>query len=457
MTPHIVILGAGISGLATAWYLRKSLGSQVRLTLLEKSTRAGGWIETLHEKGFLFEQGPHSCRTKGTGQITLALIEELGLQDQVIAPSRDARNRYLYHQGRLQCLPRSLWEIPFHPLTRDWIKVLQRDWQMPKRQEEDESIHAFFTRRLGQTWTECFIDPLVSGIYAGNCRRLSLKSCFPLFDEWEQQQGSLLRGIWRQSKSFDGRSTFIQQMRRFPLFSFKEGMETLPRALAHRLVDCLHLGKAICQLNFHSKGVEIQLEEGGRIQADHVISTVSPAILSHWLPAYPQFVTQLKALCYATVVVVNLGFKQKVLPCRGFGYLVPSKEKSSVLGCVWDSCVFPQQSAAAEQECFTVMMGGMQHPEVENLTDQAVQDQVLDVLEKQMGIRVQPQIIHIKRARQAIPQYEIGYQLWKQTLLKEGRALSSAFTLSGSALTGVAVNDCIASAYSLAENIKKAL
>jgi oxygen-dependent protoporphyrinogen oxidase len=337
------------------------------------------------------------------------------------------------------------------------MKALWRDWQMPKRQEEDESIQAFFTRRLGQTWTERFVDPLVSGIYAGDCHQLSLKSCFPLFDEWEQQRGSLLGGAWHQAKSPDGRSAFIQKMQHFPLFSFKEGMETLPRALADQLTDCLHLEKAVCQLNFHSKGVEIQLEKGGRIQADHVISTVSPAILSHWLPAYPQFAMQLKALRYATVVVVNLGFKQDILPFKGFGYLVPSQEKSSILGCVWDSCVFPQQSEGVEQTRFTVMMGGMQHPEVENLTDQNMQDQVLEALEEQMGMRVQPQVVHIKRAQQAIPQYEVGYQVWKHSLLQEGQRLSSAFTLSGSALTGVAVNDCIAYAYSLAEKIKKSL
>lgn len=133
MSCQIVVLGAGISGLATAWYLKHYLGSDASVQVIEKSARPGGWVQTLQTEGFLFEQGPRSCRSKGAGQETLALIENLGLQDQVLVPHADATHRYLYDHGNLKRMPRHLWGIPFNPLTKGWLQAFWNDWRMPKR------------------------------------------------------------------------------------------------------------------------------------------------------------------------------------------------------------------------------------------------------------------------------------------------------------------------------------
>lgn len=451
--PHIVILGAGISGLATAWFLRQELGSQVQLTILEKSPRAGGWIQTIQTSDYLCEQGPRSCRPKGNGQATLALVEALGLQDQIIVPAPESHHRYIYDRECLRRLPQHLWEIPFSSLMSGWSKALWRDWTQPKRQVEDESIQSFFARRLGQPWVERFIDPFILGIYAGDCRRLSLKSCFPLFDQWEQKHGSLLKGAWKQAPS-PAQSAFIQQFKRFSFFSFKEGMETLPRALASQLQDCLMLQQVVHELNFVSEGVQIKLETGQQLKADHVISTLPTWALADLLKSYPQLVAKLNELQYANVTVVHVGFTQQVLPFKGFGYLVPSKHRSPILGCVWDSCVFPQQNLKAEQTRLTIMMGGIQHPEVECWSLQEIEEKALEVLADQCKIKAQPQFLEIKKARKAIPQYEVGYDQWKENLLQAVQTLTPHLTLSGNAFTGVAVNDCIAQAERLAQQFK---
>jgi oxygen-dependent protoporphyrinogen oxidase len=453
MPRHIVILGAGISGLATAWFLKQYLGSAVHLTIIEKSQRVGGWIQSIQANGYLFEQGPRSCRTQGTGQETLALIEALDLKDEVLIPHPDARNRYIYHQQGLLCLPRHLWEIPFNSLTQGWLKALWRDWRMPKCQLEDESIHSFFSRRLGKSWAECLIDPVVSGIYAGDCNRLSLKSCFPIFNQWEQQKGSLLRGACHRQAAPLFQSSFIQSMRHFPLFSFKQGMETLPRVLANRLQDDLVLEQAAQRLAFDSTGIKVYLENGGCLKADHVISTLPTSALSDLLTTYPLLATKLRELHYTTVFVVNIGFEASVFPLKGFGYLVPSKMKSLILGCVWDSCVFPQQNLKRQQTRLTVMLGGSHHPEIEQMAEQDVIEHALQALHVQMGIRANPQIVQIKKAHQAIPQYEVGYSIWKKKLQEALHFLTPHLTLSGSALTGVSLNDCIAQARQLAQQM----
>lgn len=456
MSHRIAILGAGISGLVTAWFLKRLLGSHIHLTVIEKNFRAGGWIQTLQTEGFLFEQGPHSCRSKG-GHETLALIEDLGLQDEILMPYSHACNRYLYNGQSLQPLPKHLWEIFLNPLTRGGLQALWRDWRMPKRKEEDESIQAFFTRRIGLSWTERLIDPFVSGIYAGDYSHLSLKSCFPLFDQWEQQQGSLLRGAWHhRSSAAKNQTPFIQKICQSPMYSFRKGMESLPRALARELKDCLSLGQTIHRLHFKEQSIEIHLENGESLTADQVISTLPAFALSSALNAYPLAANKLRELSYASVAVINIGFQQSVLPFKGFGYLVPSQLGSQVLGCVWDSCVFPQQNGH-NQTRLTLMMGGSRHPEVIQIAEQELKKQALQALSSQMGIRAEPQVMRVTRAQHAIPQFEVGYSIWTKRVQEIIHGLSPHLILSGSGWTGVSINDCVAQAYRLTQQIVKNL
>ena len=451
--PHqIVILGAGISGLATAWFLKQSLGSAVHIQIIENSSRTGGWIQTLEADGFIFEQGPRSGRTKGTGQETLALAEALGLQDQVLVPHSDASNRYILNDGKLTRMPKHFWEIPFSPLTRGWLPAIWRDWTKPKRTEEDESIHSFFSRRLGKKWADGLIDPFVSGIYAGDCSKLSVKSCFPLFNEWEEKRGSLLRGAWHHKHPSNDQSPFIQSIRRFPLFSFKEGMETLPRALTQELKDLLLLNTGIKRLELKASAITVHLENGKQIKADYLISTIPATALGSLLSSTP-LAAPLQQLPYANLSIVNLGFETSVLPYQGFGYLVPSREKQKILGCVWDSSIFPQQNKEPHQTRLTVMMGGSRHPEMSEMSEKDSLEMALETLHQHLGIRAEPKTVQVKKAKEAIPQFEVGYSQWKSQIQEGMHQLSPRLLLSGSAWSGVSINDCVAHARQLAEHI----
>lgn len=443
MSQQIVILGGGISGLATAWYLRHYLGQDVSVKVIEQSSRAGGWIETLQADGFLFEQGPRSCRTAGVGKETLSLVEQLGLESEVIVPDHSAFNRYLYHNNALQKMPKNLWEVPFNSLTEGFLKALWRDWRMPKRQEEDESIHSFFSRRLGTVWADRLIDPFVLGIYAGDCKTLSMKSAFPLFDEWEQKKGSLLRGAWSHKKNDAPTTPFIQKISRSPLFSFQQGMETLPRSLANNLKGSLFLEKKVVWLEDIPSGFIVHCEDGEQIIAHHLISTFPMHVLADLLPIK-------NPLKYASVAIVNMGFHSQVLPARGFGYLVPSSSQEIVLGCVWDSSIFPQQNRDPNQTRLTFMLGGSQHPQIEAMPDHEVIELALKALHKHMRICVTPAVIQVKKTVKAIPQYPIGHEQWKA----EMRRLFPKIALSGTAFTGVSLNDCIAEASTLGAHFK---
>lgn len=453
MFRHIIILGAGVSGLATAWFLKQWGGDRLKLTIIDQSACVGGLVQTWQVDDFLFEQGPRSCRSAGGGRETLALIEALGLQDQVIVPSDQARSRYVYYQGHLQCLPKHFWEFPFNPLCQGWIKAIWRDWFRPSRSQEDESVQEFFTRRLGKEWVERLIDPLVRGIYAGDCSRLSMKSCFPLFDQWEQQKGSLLRGAWSHTAPPPPSSPFQQAMRRIPLFSFKEGMASLPRALGKALEAHLLLKRSVSHLSFSSKGVEVTLDDGEKMQADLLVSTLPSFSLAKLLTGSSLLMSQLTSLSYASVWVVNLGFRQAVLPLQGFGYLTPSTSGSPVLGCVWDSSIFPEQNLSREQSRLTVMVGGSDYPTIANLSEQAVLEEALKALREHCGIRCDPQVVQMKCAQQAIPQYQVGHENWREEIQELLQAECPHLTLSGTMMSGVGVNDCIVHAKQVAAQL----
>lgn len=422
---RVTILGAGISGLATAWFLKQKHGMAIDITLVEKSSRIGGWIQSEYKEGFLFEKGPRSCRTKGTGRATLELIESLGLQSEVISAHSAANRRYLYYQQLLQPFPTSLSGLPFSPLLKGWLKAAWQEWKTPPNRSEDPTIEEFFTRRIGADWTHRLIDPMVSGIYAGDIRKLSLKSCFPLFFQWEQQYGSLLKGAFKQPKKIPSPSPFVSSMEKTSLFSFKKGMETLPLALAQRLDADFRFNAEVKEIQRN----KVKLNNGQELLSDMIIST---------LP--------FKELSYASVVVVNLAYRQPVLNHTGFGYLIPSQEKEAILGVVFDSAVFPEQGNP-EDTRLTVMLGGTRHPEVIHWSKEHCLSIAKEALKKHLGIHAVPHIYSVSYAREAIPQFEVGHHRWMDKIHEKG------VYQSGCGISGVSVNDCIAYAKNLADKV----
>ncbi len=446
MPRHFLVLGAGISGLATAWFLKKQLNADDQITIVDQRSTVGGWIETQWCDGFLFEQGPRSFRLSNSSQALFEIIEALDLQNQIIFPSKAAQRRYLFLNGRLKVLPMHLWQIPFFYSTRGWLQAVLCDWMAKRRECEDESVASFFTRHCGKEWLEKIIDPMISGIYAGDTQSLSLKSCFPELQKWEQQSGSLIKGMWQNKKSQISLPPLPKKFAKSSLFSFAGGMQTLPNAIGAHFSNSLHLGCTVQALHAHADHMVVQLSNGHRIQADHVISTIP-------LPALHKIISTLPAfnLRFASVVVVNIGFKSKIADLNGFGYLVPSKANTPVLGCVWDSAIFEHKDCMSPNVRLGMMLGGMHHQDAIHMSEQALESIVQNALKEHMGIYQTPDIIQIHRAKDAIAQFEVGYAKNKEDFLAATKNLFPRLTVSGSSISGVAIGDCIAHAKQIAK------
>lgn len=451
---HFVILGAGISGLSLGWFLKRRFGDKIHLTILDQADRAGGWVRTDFVEGCLFEAGPRSLRPKGAGLETLRLIEKLNLQNQVIAANPDAKYRYLWTGGKLRSLPTGPFSMMRSPLTRSAPWTLFKEYFKEKSSLDDESIAQFVSRRFSPHFAHKLVDPLTTGIYAGDINKLSIRSCFPKLHEWEQEYGSVAKGMLRRKRDKQRVSSpFMEKFSRVPIFSFKDGMETLTDALADALVPHLRLNTSVKALHFKRDDVEIELEDGHTLRADHVFSALPASRLAQLFKnQHQELSTLLRSITSSSVAVVNVGYFRKVLKKRGFGYLVPSSEGEKVLGCVFDSDVFPEQNQIPEETRLTVMIGGTHQPSLIDLPNEDLKELALSSLQNHLGIDAEPDAISIRIARSAIPQYFVGHM---EKIEKIGTILARIFprmTLTGNSFLGVSVNDCIANSKRIEES-----
>lgn len=428
-----VILGAGISGLATAWRLKQANPS-IDLTILEASSRAGGWIQTIDHEGFLFELGPRSCRSRGAGHHTLQLLEELGLCQEVVGADPTARHRYLWKDQQLKLLPSSLWGFLTSPLTRPLLRVLWKEWWRKPLYKEDESIAAFMTRRFSQETLDVFMDPLISGIYAGDPGELSMRSCFPELYRWEQEHGSVMRGVFKKSSPKE-MTPFMKEMSTHSLFTFRRGMETLTKCLAEKLAPHIIYNAPVESLDIQKGQVNIRSKEAV-FNATQVISTLPMHVLATVLPQL-----ETVSIPYASVAVVCLGYRGKVNAKQGFGYLIPSSEQEKILGVVWDSSAFPSQNLQDNETRLTVMIGGTRMADFDSYIKLDFERIALEAVSRHMGIEQLPDAIYTHIARKAIPQYPVDHH---KLIEQAKKTIPASIILGGTAFHGVSVNDCIA-------------
>jgi len=435
MKKHILVIGGGISGLTVLHELKKRYRDRddVDIRVLEKNDIPGGTIQSRQTAISLFETGPSGFLT-GYPQ-TVQLIDELGLRDEVVEAHPSARRRYVAVAGRLHALPLSPLELfSFEPLSLvDKLRLLMEIRRQP-RLDHDETVREFGERRFGRRFTEVILDPVVSGIYAGDIDRLSVRSAFPRIYAHEQDAGSVIRGFIREKRRSKEKTQFL---------SFRHGMAEAVRAIARRYRDHVRTGEEAIHI--------------GAQQGRYVVSTGRAEYPAHQLfvcaPAHvacgllrgiaPGLADCLGQIPYAPVAVIGLVFDKKQVPDRpeGFGFLIPSGERREVLGVLFEDQIFPGR-AAADQALFRVMIGGARHPEsvlrpLDELTRLA-----LDQLKMAMRIEGPARETHHAVWPKAIPQYEVRHPHLLRSIRTECERAPNLH-LSGNYLEGVSFNDCI--------------
>lgn len=444
MSQLCVVIGAGISGLVAGWKFKKQF-PHLPLMILEASERAGGWIETIQEEDFFFEQGPRSFRPSGSGISALQLIESLGMQEEVISASSDSKKRYIYVDDKLQLIPCGLLSLTTSPLKTHLLKALWQDFRLPAKCLEDETVAHFVERRLGANIANLFFDPLVSGIYAGDIQQLSMKSCFPMLLQAEKQYGCLWKSFFAKKSSRQQQlSPFVSKTAKKGIFTLRNGIQSLVNRLVSDLKEHIHFATPVEKLSFMNGIAHLELENGKKITAESLYLAIPPKSLNLLLKnSFPDIASVADQIPCTSVATVNLGYHSPLLDRNGFGYLIPSCEKQSLLGVVWDSVVFPQQNAHSKQTRLTAMMGGVQGVDIVSKSKEDLVNIALDGIERHLKIRRRPDYIRVKKALNSIPQYNVGHSLKVTTLERELKKLCPAVHLLGNAYRGLSVSDCI--------------
>ncbi len=444
---RVVIVGAGISGLAVAYRLQQ-LVPAADITLLEVQGRPGGTIWTERRDGFQVEIGPNGfLDTKPT---TLNLCRDLGLGERLLpASDESARNRYLFLDGKLQALPGSPLAFLRSRLLswRGKVDLFLERFRKRRQHGTDESIDAFVRRRAGREAAEILADALVTGIHAGDPCLLSVRAAFPRLVQFEEQYGSVLKGFGQAARQRRAEAAARGEPVRRPgkMWSFREGLRLLVETLRDRLTRPPLLGVSVRGVRRDTvTGAWTVAGEGQeRWPADAVVLAC---------PAYRQaaivadldreLADQVGAIAYNRVAVIALGFRRGDVsfPIDGFGYIAPQRTRRDVLGVQWCSSIFPDR-APPGMVLLRAMCGGWHRAEVAAWDDTRLLAAVRAELRLAMGVAAEPVFHHIVRWDRAIPQYHLGH-LQRVEAIEQRVARHPGLFVTGNAYHGVAMNDC---------------
>ena len=447
----VLIVGAGISGLVCAYSLRKS---GIDAQIVEASSHPGGVIRSERRDGFLLELGPQSF--SGTPQL-IDLCSDLGIENELLeAPPRAPR--FLLINGQLKPAPLSppaFFASPLLSIRTKW-SILRDALGRTHPPDADESAAAFTRRKFTAELLDKLVGPFVSGIYAGDPEKLSLRAAFPQLFEAERTVGSIIRGMILAAKSKKS------PKQRPALQTFRDGNETLIKALAANLGAALRCGVEVTAIRQGEAGIP---QSGERFVVDAEVEGVAQTIVADRLvlavPTYvaakllrPEVASPLVEIEYAPVAVVSLGYRQQDVErsLDGFGFLIPRSEGLRTLGTVWNSSLFPGR-APQGSVLLTSFIGGATDPLVVALFAEKISAIVHREIAPILSIRNSPTFSNVQIYERALPQYNIGHTTRIGYLERESSSLLS-LKLVGNYLRGPAIGACIEQALAAADEIR---
>jgi len=455
----VAIVGAGITGLTAAFRLKEQ---NIPCVVYEASGKVGGVIRTYREGGYLAEAGPNAI-TEISGKI-YSLVSDAELMRDRIYSNPAAGANYLLHHGRLVPAPTSIRKFITTPLftARGKLRVCIEPFISANRSQDEENLAHFVSRRLGAEFLEAVINPFVAGIYAGDPSLLSVRHGFPRLYSAEQLHGSLVR-----AQVFGGRAR--RRSGEVPKteakkFSFAHGLQDLPDRLKDKLGGAVQLHTPI--LAIRDYGGEWSVEFPGDLSNSSHPSRLHSAVLlaapAHRLanisfiaPNSPSnALATLSEIVHPPVASVVLGFRRSDVchSLAGFGFLVPASEKRRILGAIFSSSIFCGR-APSGHVTITAYLGGCRNPDLALQSPEKLIAATLSDLRDILGVTGSPTFEHCSVVPHAIPQYNVGYARYKQTMERLEAAHPGLF-FAGTCKDGISLGNSIISGHDVTRRIR---
>jgi oxygen-dependent protoporphyrinogen oxidase len=456
-TKRVVIIGGGISGLSTAWYLQNQAqvrGIDLKYTLIERADRWGGKIvservETAGKDSFLVEGGPDSFLTQKPWGVNLS--GELGIKSNLLGTNDQNRKVFVLNNGKPTPLPDGVLLIvptkikPFalssliSPLGKARMGL---DLFIPARRDgEDETLADFIRRRLGREALDKIAEPLMSGIYNAEAERQSILATFPRFRDIETKYGSLIKGMLAASRARNNGSSPAAKSSLSMFVSFTNGTEELVKEILTQLPSDLRLNCGATEVIKNGSRYAVLLEDGDWLEADAIVLAIpafQSAELIHGLSA--EAAQKLRAIRYVSTGTISMAFRQEELGrLKGFGLVIPRSQKRAINAVTFSSNKFNHR-APAGYGLLRVFFGGSRSPEMMDLDDSELTSVVERELRELLGIEATPLFQRIYRWHQANPQYDVGHLSHIDALEKE---LPGGIFVTGSPYRGIGIPDCI--------------
>jgi oxygen-dependent protoporphyrinogen oxidase len=453
-----IIIGAGISGLSLAVDLTRS-GKKVRV--LENAQVAGGTMQTHRENGYLIDFGPNTVVLNNPK--ILELVKYAGLEEQLCYANPCANKRFVVKNSALVPLPLGPFSLLMTPLFPFHSKLRLLKEPFISKGAEGESVAEFVQRRLGRDFLDYAVDPFISGIYAGDPARLSVKWAVPKIFALEKNYGSLIRGAVfgagerRRLKKAWGEVAKT----RARICNFKDGIAAFPGGIADRLGSALALNCEVRQITRDESAFQVEFESPdgpGKESCRTLVFCIPTDSLEKLLKiADPEYSGGLQELPYAPAVQVFLGFDREQIDhsLDGFGLLFPQREKSMILGALLNSSLFPGRApeGCAALTCF---LGGMHRPEMINLEEKELIQICYGELKKVLSIKGEAQFVQVRKWPRAIPQYHLDFEKYLE-IMESFEGKNPGIFISGNFRGGISVGDCLMQSAKTAHRVEEYL
>lgn len=448
----VAIVGGGIAGLTAAYYLQKITNEKklpIEIKLIEASHRLGGKMQTVIRDGFTIERGPDSFLARKVSMIRLA--KEVGMEDQLV--SNSTGKSYVLVDDKLHPMPGgSIMGIPTEIgpfITTGLFSIPGKvraaaDFILPRSPgNTDQSLGEFFRRRLGDEVVENLIEPLLSGIYAGDIDQMSLMSTFPQFYQVEQKYRSLILGM-KKTTPAKPKSQEPNEKKKGVFLTFKSGLQSFAEGIEAKLdPNSILKGHRVDKISKTSMQYELHLNNGETIVADCVVAATPHKITQSMFSDY-RFFDPFKSVPSTSVATVALAFPEKAIKkdIDGTGFVVSRNGDYSITACTWTHKKWAHSTPKGKVllRCYVGRAGD---ETIVDLSDDRIIQIVLDDLSRTMDIGMQPDFSIVSRWKNAMPQYTVGHKQRLETIRDHIKSELPGVFLASASFEGVGLPDCI--------------